>query len=122
MIATAIPQVSNLGGLIASACVLQFSFTFPPIMMVGYNVQRDGMLPGDGWDPVTGTVVRQDGGWRRLWRGYKTRLLLNMANTVLSLAGLTLAVLGMYSAIKQISAYYAVGASTSFSCSNPYAE
>ena len=122
MIATAIPQVSNLGGLIASACVLQFSFTFPPIMMVGYNVQKDCMLPGDRWDSVTTQVVRQDGGWARLWRGYRKRLLQNVANTVLFFAAVTLAVLGMYSAIRQITASYAVGASTSFSCRNPYAE
>lgn len=122
VIATAIPQVSNLGGLIAAVCVLQFSFTFPPVMMVGYNVQKDAMLPGDGWDPTMGRVVRQDGGWVRLWRGYKKRVAVNLFNSVLFLASGTLAVLGIYSAIVQIIGYYSLGASSSFSCSSPYSQ
>ena len=121
VIATAIPQVSNLGGLIAAACVLQFSFTFPPALLVGYHVQRDALLPGEGWDPATGVLVRHDRGWVRWWRGYRARLWVNVANTVLCLASLALAVLGVYSAAVQIAGYYALGVGTSFSCKNPYA-
>ena len=120
VIATAIPQVTNLAGLVAAMCILQFSFTFPPVLMVGYNVQKDSMLPGDGWDPVHGTVVRQDGGWRRLWRGFKNKAVVNFCNSILGLAGLSLAVLAMYSAIKQIVQYFALGVGTSFSCKSPY--
>ena len=120
VIATAIPQVSNLAGLVAATCILQISFTFPPVMMVGYNVQKDSMLPGDGWDPVRGAAVRQDAGWRRVWRGFKMKAVVNLFNSILGLAGLSLAVLGVYSAIKQIVQYYALGAGTSFSCKSPY--
>ena len=120
LIATAIPQVSNLGGLIAAMCVLQFSFTFPPIMLVGYNVQRDAMLPGEGWDPVTRVTSRKDGGLVRLWRGFRQKLVVNAINCVLFLGSLTMAVLGIYSAIVQIIRYYSLGASTGFSCRSPY--
>ena len=120
VIATAIPQVTNLAGLVAATCILQFGFTFPPFIMLGYNVRKDAMLPGDGWDPVYGAVVRQDGGWRRWWRGFKKQRAMNSCNGVLGLAGLSLAVLATYSAIRQMVQYFALGAGTSFSCSSPY--
>ena len=126
VIATAIPQVSNLGGLIASACVLQFSFTFPPLMMVGYNVRRDGaaatVSEAGKQDPSStqGGKKSEERGWRWIWRGYRTKLVWNLFNTVLGLAGFTLAILGIYSSSYQIKQSYSAGASTSFSCANPY--
>ena len=55
-------------------------------MMVVYNVQKDAMLPGDGWDPTTGTARRQDGGWRRVRRGYGKRSVPSLFHTGLFLA------------------------------------
>ena len=121
IIAAAIPQVSNLQGLIGAACILQFSYTFPPLLMLGYLTKRDAMLPGEGFDPATGRVVRHDQGIKRLMRGLKKRWALNGFNAIFFLGSLVTAILGIYSAVIQIKASYAAGASTSFSCNNPYA-
>ena len=121
IIAAAIPQVSNLQGLIAAACILQFSYTFPPFFMLGYLIKRDAMLPGEGFDPTTGQVVRQDKGWNRMMRGFKKHWAMNGFNIVFFLGSAVTAILGIYSAVVQIKTSYAGGASTSFSCDNPYA-
>ena len=120
IIAAAIPQVSNLQALIGALCILQFSYTFPPLFMVGYITMRDAMLPGDGYDPSTGRVVRQDSGVKRIMRGFMKRWWLNGFNMVIFLGSLVTAILGIYSACVQLKTAYASGASSSFSCSNPY--
>ncbi|KAI6910556.1 oligopeptide transporter protein [Hortaea werneckii] len=52
VVAAAIPQISYLSAFVGAACILQFSYTFPPILMVGYNCQKDDpttpSTPGPG--------------------------------------------------------------------------
>ena len=90
------------------------------MFFVGFMSKRDAMLPGDGYDPTTGRVVRQDGGLKRFMRGFRKRVLLNSFNVIFCLGAITTAILGFYSAVIQLKAAYGSGASTSFSCSNPY--
>ena len=120
VIASAIPQVSNLSALIGAACILQFSYTFPPWLFIGYVTRRDAMLEGDGFDPTTGRVVRRDAGWTRFRRGFAKRWWLNGFHLVVFLGAAVTAILGIYSAAVQLREAYASGASSSFSCSNPY--
>jgi hypothetical protein len=42
VIAAAIPQVQTIAGLVAAVCVMQFTYTFPPLLIVGFFVLRDG--------------------------------------------------------------------------------
>ena len=121
IIATAIPQVSNLSAFIASACIMQFSYSFPPFLMLGYHIKRDAYLDGDGFDPATGAVVRQDSGVRRYVRGFMKKPILNTWHIIFFLGSLTVAALGMYSSIVQLRAQYGLNPGTSFSCNNPYA-
>jgi hypothetical protein len=120
IVGAAIPQVSNLQGVIAAIAIIQFSYTFPPAMMTGFLVQRDAMLEGDGFDPASGQVIRQDSGMSRWIRGYNTRFTFNTWNVIYALGSLATAVLGVYSAIVQIIGAYATGNSTSFSCESPF--
>ncbi|KAG2062554.1 hypothetical protein BDR04DRAFT_970202, partial [Suillus decipiens] len=41
VIGSAIPQFSNLSSLVAAVCIFQFSYTFPPFMILGYCMQVD---------------------------------------------------------------------------------
>ncbi|KAF2226910.1 transmembrane amino acid transporter protein-domain-containing protein [Elsinoe ampelina] len=43
IIAAAIPNFSGLTSVVAAACILQFTYTFPPILYLGYSVQRDAL-------------------------------------------------------------------------------
>ncbi|MCJ1251113.1 hypothetical protein MMC30_008344 [Trapelia coarctata] len=119
VVAAAIPQVSNLSGLIAAACILQFSYTFPPMFMLGYQIKKDAMLEGEGFDPVSRQITRHDAGMRRWTRGFMRRWPMNTFNIIIFLGSIVTAILGIYSAALGIKSAYAQGAPPSFSCQNP---
>lgn len=119
IVAAAIPQISNLSGFIAALCILQFSYTFPPFLHVGFRVQHDALQEGEGFDPATGQTHRHDGGWKRWVRGYKKAWLVNTWNLFFMLGSLTTAVLGIYSSVLGMIESYASDASTSFGCDSP---
>ena len=119
VIAAAIPQFTNISGLVAAVCILQFSYTFPPFFMIGYQLKKDAFLEGEGFDPTTGQVVRHDTGFKRWKRAFMRRWYFNAFNIFLVLGSLVTAVLGTYSAIKGMITAYAAGAPPSFSCRDP---
>lgn len=119
LIASAIPQVNNLSGFIAAACILQFSYTFPPFLHFGYQIQKASIQSGEGFDPATGQTVRHDNGTKRWIRGFKQNILWNTFHIFFFLGSATTAVLGIYSAIIGMIASYGSGATTQFSCNSP---
>lgn len=120
MFGAAVPSITNLSSLIASVCVLQFSFTFPPILMLGFRIQKDSILPEEGFEPTTGEVSRVDEGMKRWVRGVRKRLAWNVWNAVFALGSVAMAILGVYaSVVELIFVFKYRPATTSFSCSNP---
>ena len=119
VIASAIPQVNNLSGLIAAACILQFSYTFPPFLHIGFEIQKAAIQSGEGFDPATGQTHRNGNGVKRWIRGYKLNFLWNTWHIIFCLGSLTTAILGIYSAVIGIIASYATGATSTFSCNSP---
>lgn len=118
IVAAAIPQLSNLIVFVGAACILQFSYTFPPILMVAYNCQKDAMLPEEGHDPATGTANRVDNGFKRLMRGYRKKLLWNTFDVLYFLGAGASAGLGIYAAVVGMHKAFKSGI-TPFTCCNP---
>jgi len=121
VIASAIPQFSNISGLVAALCILQFTYTFPPMLAVGFVVQVDAIeaeyKPGMGIDQYRRDTWRNFSRWRR---GFAKRWWLNIFNTLLFLAALATAGLGAFSSIEGIIAGFSrAGAATSFGCTPP---
>lgn len=101
IIAAAIPDFSGLTGLVAALCILQFTYTFPPIMAVAYMIKKNAMQDGEGFNPATGQVVKHDSGVKRFMRGFmRGRWYMNIFNILYFLGALTLAALGAYGAIE----------------------
>ncbi|KAF2137207.1 uncharacterized protein K452DRAFT_236198 [Aplosporella prunicola CBS 121167] len=120
IIAAAVPQVSYLSSFVGAAMILQFSYTFPAFLALGFNCLKGSLVEGDGFDPTTGRVVRSDTGVKRWVRGFKKQLLLNSFNTVYFLGSIVTAVLGIYSSIHSMHRQYTTGGSVeSFSCNSP---
>lgn len=119
VIAAAIPSISNLQGLIAAVCILQFSYTFPPFLMLFHNAQRDAIQEGEGFEASTGRTIRHDEGMARWIRGLRKNAALNTFNLLFFLGSLTTAVLGIYSAVVGLIDAYAKTAVSGFSCTNP---
>ena len=120
ILAAAIPNITALGAMVAAFCFVQFSYTFPPLLMIGHNVQRDAIQvdKGEGFDPRTGETVRKDDGWKRWLRGYMKQWHINTFNLVFALGALVTAGLGAYSAVITLKAIYAAGHQTAFSCTH----
>ncbi|KAL0563041.1 hypothetical protein V5O48_019037 [Marasmius crinis-equi] len=103
IIASAIPQVQTISGLIAAICIMQFTYTFPPLFWLGYQIRiyaegfgREGMdaaaaaEPGEATDP--GDTYRS---WSRWKRGiFGGNWMFNLFNLILFLGSAAMAGLG----------------------------
>lgn len=122
IIASAVPQFTNISSLVAAVCIMQFTYTFPTILYFGLKVQEHAMHPEEKFDPVTGTVNRVDSwrDWSRWKRGLFSRsIIMKLVCFLFFLAALATAVLGMYASIKGIIQDFQAGHATSFGCSYP---
>lgn len=120
VLAAGIPNFSGLTSVVAAFCILQFTYTFPPLLSIGFVIRKFSMQEGEGFDPATGTVVRRDGGVKRIMRGFMGgRWYLNMFNVVYVLGALCLAGLGAYSAIQVLRNAFKSSTTTAFTCHSP---
>lgn len=120
IVGAAIPQVALFSAFVAALCIAQFTYTFPPFMMVGFKIQRDARLPQENFDPNTGRVDRVDSGMKRWIRGFKKELLWNIWDTIFCLGALVTAILGLYTAITGMhDAYQSNPNVSAFSCKSP---
>lgn len=120
IIAAAIPNFFGLTSLVAALCILQFTYTFPPILYVGYCIRKGAMLSGEGFDPATGTVTRHDNGIKRWTRGFmKGKWWLNVWNIIFFFGALVTAGLGAYSAISSLIIAFESPQIGAFTCHSP---
>jgi hypothetical protein len=118
IVAAAIPNFFGLSSLVSAICILQFTYTFPPFLYLGYNVRLGAALPGEGFDPATGIVTRHDGGLKRWIRGF-FRSWLNIWYLVFFLGSAVTAALGAYSAIESLIIAFENPQITAFTCMSP---
>ena len=120
VIGAGIPDFIGITSVVAAFCILQFTYTFPPILAVAYAINKNAMLPDEGFDPATGITKRHDHGIKRLMRGFFAgRWYVNIWNVIYFLGALCLAALGGYAAIENLITAFASGASNSFVCLSP---
>jgi hypothetical protein len=122
IIGAAIPQIQTISGLIAAACILQFSFTFPFLFKLALDVQLDAMKGDGAYTPGGGASARIDTWrqWSRWRRGMFTGNVLSKSiHLIFGLASLSMACLGIYGSSLSIAATLKVAAATSFGCTAP---
>jgi hypothetical protein len=119
VLSAAVPQIANLVTFVGALCILQFSYTFPAILSVGYNCQNDAILPEETYDPVSGNVTRVDSGMKRWIRGFRQKLLLNTFDCIYFLGALACAGLGLYASITSMIDAFASTPITPFTCQSP---
>ncbi|KAK3848099.1 MAG: transmembrane amino acid transporter protein-domain-containing protein [Linnemannia gamsii] len=122
VVGSAIPQVENISSLIAAICIMQFSYTFPPALRLGYDVLTDAMSEDAVYVPGNGTLGRKDS-WKdssRWRRGFLTgRVWFKALNFVLAVGFLAMAGLGMWGTGVSIQKAFEVSQASSFSCTAP---
>jgi len=123
VVCSSIPQIQTIVGFVGAAAIMQFTFTFPPLLWLAYQVMTDAMIEDKAYSPGNGNKGRIDTwkDWSRWKRGlFSGRWYFKMFNLVLGFAGLTAACLGMWAAGSTIRATFAIsGAATSFGCTAP---
>jgi hypothetical protein len=89
------------------------------MLLVGYNVQKDAMLPEERFNPQTGQAERLDSGVKRWIRGYKKKFVWNTFDVIYSLAALSCAGLGIWASVIGMHNSFSESALTPFTCANP---
>ena len=107
--------------MVGAALILNFTYTLPGILYVGFRCQKDAALPGEGYDPATGVTVRHDSGMQRYIRGFKKHWVLNLFCIFYFCGGLACSGMGMWAAIESLVEVFGPGGTvaTSFGCAAP---
>ncbi|CAK5283068.1 unnamed protein product [Mycena citricolor] len=119
VIGSAIPQIQTINGLVGAIGIMQFTYTFPPLLRLGYDVLSDAMAGDKPYDPDSGTGYHRVDTWRQ-WSRWRRGLFsghwyFKLFNFVLFLASLSMAGLGMWAAGESVKTTFALsGAATSF--------
>jgi hypothetical protein len=123
VLAGAIPNVADLVSLIGAFCIGNFTYAFPAMLQIGYDIKKGAMLPDETFDEVTKKYIRKDGGMKRWIRGFKKTWMLTSFNIFYVLGALVVCGLGMFSAIESLITAFGDGGTvaTSFSCISPLA-
>jgi hypothetical protein len=122
VMAGAVPELGDISSLVGAFCIGNFTYTFPALLKIGFEIKKGAMLPEESFDEATKKYVRVDSGFKRWIRGYRKTFLLTSFNIFYFLGALVVCGLGCYSAIEALIGAFSGGSvATSFSCTSPYA-
>lgn len=123
IIAAGIPNFSGLTSVVAAFCILQFAYTFPPLLSIAFTIKKYSLREGEGWDPATGRVTRENG-LGRFRRGFfggadRRRGLMTVFNVLYCGGALAMAGLGAYSSIEVLTNAFKSSSTNSYVCKSP---
>lgn len=122
VVGSAVPNLNALVTLIGAACILQFTYTFPPILLLGFWVQKDAIVGDRPWQPGQPAWSNRVDTWRdvsRWKRGFALYWYAKVGLVLIFLAALSLAGLGIYAGVEIAIQAFDTSATTSFSCRAP---
>lgn len=121
IVGAAVPNINGISGIVGALLILNFTYTFPAFLYIGYRIHEDAALPGEGFDPVTGVTTRLDSGMKRWVRGFKVNWHINIMNVIYFLGGLVTSGMGSWAAIEGLITIFGPGGTvaTSFGCAAP---
>lgn len=106
VIAGAIPDYFGFVSVISASMLLNLTYTLPPLFALGFDIQKHAIRTenGEGFDPATGQITREDSTVRRWIRGFFSggmfQVSINIWHVIYILASLSMCGLGMYSAVE----------------------
>ena len=106
IIAAAIPDFFGFVSVISASMLLNLTYTLPPFFALGFDIQKHAVRTenGEGFDPVTGQVIRNETTVQRWIRGFMSggpfQVAINIWHVIYFLCSLTMCGLGMYAAVQ----------------------
>ena len=104
IIAAAIPDYFGFVSVISASTLLNLTYLIPPFCALGFDIQRNAMRQGEGFDPQTGQIIRYESTVQRWWRGFCSggplQVAKNIWHVLYCLATLAMCGLGMYAAVE----------------------
>lgn len=121
IVAASVPNLGGISGLVGALLILNFTYTFPAILYVGYNCQIGARLPGEGFNPATRVTTRHDTGYKRWVRGFMKNWHVNIASSLYFMGGAALSGMGAWAAIESLIVFFSGQSSvaTSWGCAVP---
>ncbi|KAG0649034.1 hypothetical protein D0Z07_5046 [Hyphodiscus hymeniophilus] len=125
ILAASIPDYFGFVGIISASMLLNLTYTLPPFFALGFDIQRHAIRTenGEGFDPATGQVIRNETTVRRWMRGFMSggalQVVTNVWHVIYFLASLSMCGLGMYASIQGMINAFKENQLTSFSCVSP---
>ncbi|KAI0014563.1 transmembrane amino acid transporter protein-domain-containing protein [Xylariomycetidae sp. FL0641] len=125
VIAAAIPDYFGFVAIISASCLLNLTYTIPPLMALGFDIQRNAVRAPlhEGFDPVSGATTRHGSAVQRYVRGFlaggRLQVAINVWHVIYFLASLSMSGLGMYAAIQGMIDAFKKPTLNSFSCRSP---
>jgi len=121
ILAASVPNLNAIVGLVSGLFSLNFTYSIPALMFLGYNIHKGAALPGEGFDPATNATTRHDEGMKRLWRGFRKQIFLNTFMTLYFLGGLACSGMGTWAAIEGAITVFGPGGTdaTAWGCAAP---
>ncbi|KAL7947139.1 transmembrane amino acid transporter domain-containing protein [Trichoderma barbatum] len=120
VIALSVPQITSWTVILGAGALLQFTYTFPVFLALGFRAQRDSILPQETYNPMDHRVERVDHGFKRWARGLKKELGWNIFDGVIYVGSLVTCVLGLYAGFKTlVSGYENSPSLVGWRCSSP---
>ncbi|MCJ1307481.1 hypothetical protein MMC25_001127 [Agyrium rufum] len=123
VIAAAIPDYFGFVAVISASCLLNLTYTLPPFLALGYDMQLRAIEADEGFDPNTGVVHRNATQFKRWTRGFfrggPIRVGANIWHVIYFFASLAMSGLGMYAAVEGLIEAFASNQVNSFSCKSP---
>ena len=116
-----VPNFAGLTGLVGGLLSINFTYSIPAIMYVGFVVQQAAALPGEGFDPHTGVTTRNDHGIKRWIRGFRKTWYLSIPAVLFAMGGLASSGMGSWAAIEGLIEVFGPGGTiqTSWGCAAP---
>ncbi|KAK5120417.1 hypothetical protein LTR85_006356 [Meristemomyces frigidus] len=121
LVAAAVPNLSGIVGFVGGLFSINFTYSFPAIMYLGYIVQNAAALPGEGFDPSTGVTTRHDNGMKRWTRGFLKRPFLSTFTAAYIICALASSGMGTWAAIEGLISIFGPEGTvaTAFGCATP---
>lgn len=121
IVAASVPNLNGISGIVGALLILNFTYTFPAILCVGYYCQIGAALPEEGFDPSTRITTRLDHGWRRWVRGFMKYWYINIASVIYFCGGLATSGMGSWAAVEALIQFFTGKSSiaTSWGCAVP---